>query len=324
MPVNSSQRSSFYDLSSALTPTEKSEYIDGELCLMSTPAKSGVPGAISRWDELQYAHIAQSDYIHGVPFIFRKELAFLNFLRSYWDEVADVKNLLASDIFDAELGFGGNGSGPDRCISDGPFANRTLHFREDLSVSDYCISRRLNQRAFSAAGQQYVDDCLTKDNYISAWNCLEGRPHGAGHGGVSGLMVNPLLSPGDPIFYLHHTYMDKLWWEWQSKELPKRLTEIGGNNTVSQPNFPPGFNTTIPPGSGPFTPPVFNGSGPGGLDRTPNKAFTDYFNDGGNITTLNHTLWSAKILENATIADVMDIGGGLLRVMAAVRSSSTS
>ena len=33
---------------------------------MALPAKSGVPGATTRWDELQYAHIAQASYIHGV------------------------------------------------------------------------------------------------------------------------------------------------------------------------------------------------------------------------------------------------------------------
>ena len=137
-------------------------------------------------------------------------------------------------------------------------------------------------------------------------------------------MINPLLSPGDPIFFLHHTYLDKLWWDWQSKDLPHRLTEIGGNNT-RQPfggfppgfNFtlPPGFNFTFPPGDNPFFPPG-NGSGPGGpgggFDIIPNPAFTDYFNDGGNATTLNHTLWSANIMPNVTIADVMDIGGSFV------------
>lgn len=128
-------------------------------------------------------------------------------------------------------------------------------------------------------------------------------------------MVNPLLSPGDPIFYLHHTYLDKLWWDWQSKDLAHRLTEIGGNNT-RQPfaGFPPGFNFTFPPGLDDTFPPG-NGSFPGfpGLfDETPNPAFTDYFNDGGNTTTLKHTLWSADIMPNITIADVMDVRGGLI------------
>lgn len=28
-------------------------------------------------------------------------------------------------------------------------------------------------------------------------------------------MGDPTYSPGDPGFYLHHSYLDKLWWEWQ-------------------------------------------------------------------------------------------------------------
>jgi hypothetical protein len=50
----------------ALTDAEKQAYLDAELCIMETPASSGVPGAITRWDELQRAHAVQGDYIHGV------------------------------------------------------------------------------------------------------------------------------------------------------------------------------------------------------------------------------------------------------------------
>ncbi len=49
-----------------LTSTERSDYIAATLCLMNTPAKNNLPGAKSRWDELQYVHIIQSDYIHQV------------------------------------------------------------------------------------------------------------------------------------------------------------------------------------------------------------------------------------------------------------------
>lgn len=129
-------------------------------------------------------------------------------------------------------------------------------------------------------------------------------------------MINPLLSPGDPIFFLHHTYLDKLWWEWQSQDLSQRLTEIGGNNTRQRfgGGGPPGFFDLEFPGEEDLVFPPGNGSGfpGGGLDQAPNPAFVDYFNDGGNTTTLNHTLWSANILVNATIADVMDIGGSFI------------
>lgn len=136
-------------------------------------------------------------------------------------------------------------------------------------------------------------------------------------------MMNPALSPGDPVFYLHHGYLDKLWWDWQSLNLSTRLTDIGGNNTASFPGFGPGgpgfggnpfgdgnSSFPIPPGF-----PPTNGTNPfpfPSRNRTVNKAFTDYFNDGGNVTTLNHTLWSAGIMPNITIGDVMDPRSGFV------------
>lgn len=49
-----------------MSDTEKSAYIEAELCLMSTPAKAGIEGAQNRWDELDWAHIAQSNIVHNV------------------------------------------------------------------------------------------------------------------------------------------------------------------------------------------------------------------------------------------------------------------
>ncbi|KAI1097179.1 Di-copper centre-containing protein [Jackrogersella minutella] len=324
-----------------LTSEEKLDYLNADVCLMSSPPKSGIAGAKNRWDELQYIHIVQTDYVHGVgaflPFhryfmavhehLLRAECNYTGPL-PYWDEPADIGNISGSPLFDVETGFGGNGTGTGGCVANGPFANFTLRFKDDLSIDEYCLSRYLNNRALSQAGKEAVDLCIAKETYVDAWNCLEGRPHGAGHGAVMGTMINPFTSPGDPIFYLHHGYLDKLWWDWQSLNLTTRLTEIGGNNTARGPGFIPGFGSGpgggFPggnfPGGGNFSfpfPPGFptNGSNPfpfPGLNKTINRAFTDYFNDGGNITTLNHTLWSAGVMENITIADVMDPRGGFV------------
>lgn len=32
-----------------------------------------------------------------------------------------------------------------------------------------------------------------------------------------------MTSPGDPIFYFHHTSLDRLWWIWQMQDAEKRL-----------------------------------------------------------------------------------------------------
>ncbi|KAI1818257.1 Di-copper centre-containing protein [Poronia punctata] len=299
-----------------LTTKEKKAYIEADLCLMSAPPKSGIEDATSRWDELQYAHAVQVRYIHFVgaflPFHRYFVTVHEHLLRTecdydgplpYWDEPADVGDIHGSSLFTADVNFGGDGTGEDGCIEDGPFANLTLHFKEDLTTTDYCISRSMTDKAFSSADRRNVEECLEFDSFIDAWRCIENKPHGGGHGGVSGTMVNLFLSPGDPVFYLHHGYLDRVWYEWQSGDLSKRLTEIGGNNTSIFPPFGGGGG-----GGGGFG---FNLTDSEGLDFVfamppPDSAFEDYFNDGGKITTLNHTLWSANIMENVTIADVMN------------------
>lgn len=101
-------------------------------------------------------------------------------------------------------------------------------------------------------------------------------------------MLNGAGSPGDPLFFLHHTNLDRLWWEWQSADLSTRLTDMTG------PNIP----TYSFLAQNEFT--------------YPSAALIDYDGDPGNVTTLNHTLWMANVIPNATIGDVMDLGGDLI------------
>lgn len=56
-----------------LADSEKRAYVDAELCLMDSPAQLEVPGLQTRWDDLQWIHISQSNYIHDVVS-----------LKSYW------------------------------------------------------------------------------------------------------------------------------------------------------------------------------------------------------------------------------------------------
>ncbi|KAI1023887.1 hypothetical protein LB504_004967, partial [Fusarium proliferatum] len=35
-------------------------------------------------------------------------------------------------------------------------------------------------------------------------------------------------SPGDPLLYIHHVFIDRLWWKWQSENLGGRLYQLGG------------------------------------------------------------------------------------------------
>lgn len=109
-------------------------------------------------------------------------------------------------------------------------------------------------------------------------------------------MNNPISSPGDPVFYLHHTWLDKVWWDWQALNLSSRLYDISGSNYQPE-------NTTL------FDIPGGNG---GKLGNGSHPAPPPYTGDPGNITTLIHSLSTLGIIPNATVGDVMDIGGGYL------------
>jgi tyrosinase len=47
-------------------------------------------------------------------------------------------------------------------------------------------------------------------------------------------------SPGDLVFYLH-TYLDRLWWQWEQINAAERMFAIEGNTTVTEP--PSGWET---------------------------------------------------------------------------------
>jgi len=51
--------------------------------------------------------------------------------------------------------------------------------------------------------------------------------HGAGHFSVGGSAGDIYSSSSEPLFFLHHSQIDRLWTKWQSQN-PSRLTEITG------------------------------------------------------------------------------------------------
>lgn len=52
-------------------------------------------------------------------------------------------------------------------------------------------------------------------------------------------------SPADPIFYLHHANLDRLWWSWQKLNLSTRLTDISGPINLMDYGNAQGGNVTL-------------------------------------------------------------------------------
>lgn len=129
--------------------------------------------------------------------------------------------------------------------------NLTISLNATGYAVENCLARSLSDSNFlRQAATSYAETCAAEESYEDAWNCFIDNPHGAGHSSVGGSVSSPYLhresctcmltesqqmfdvtmSPSDPLFFLHHSYLDKLWWEWESVNTSTRLTDISGRN----------------------------------------------------------------------------------------------
>lgn len=144
--------------------------------------------------------------------------------------------------------------------------------------------------------------------------------------------MDTISSPGDPVFFLHHAWIDKIWRQWQTGDLATRLDVIGGPNKPQFGVFPPGGfpglgpNGTATPTSGAV--PTMTGmpgfpwmmpGGQGGVPVDPDAMKPpaelkdgSIAGDQANLTTMGHVLDMLGIIPSATIADVMDTTSGIL------------
>jgi tyrosinase len=120
-----------------------------------------------------------------------------------------LSSLSSAAIFQPNA-FGGDGSGNGsrRFITDGPFANTTLHLNNlGEAPGDYRIYRDFDVSTLAGAAQASLDTCFQINNYTSVWACWADSPHLGGHFATGGLMSDTVLSPGDPVFFLHVSFI---------------------------------------------------------------------------------------------------------------------
>ncbi|GAA4890632.1 tyrosinase family protein [Streptomyces coeruleoprunus] len=157
----------------------------------------------------------------------------------YWDWTADrtpTASLWAPDF------LGGTGRSRDGQVVDGPFARSANRW----TITVRADGRDFLRRALGAGGRQLptraeVDAVLAMETYDAPpWNSasdgfrnhLEGwrgaNLHNRVHVWVGGQMGTG-VSPNDPVFWLHHAFIDKLWADWQARH--PRSTYLPTGNT---------------------------------------------------------------------------------------------
>jgi tyrosinase len=181
----------------------------------------------------------------------------------YWDWTvtnSPTASLWASDF------MGGNGSGPNQQVTSGPFAHATGQWT--LTVLDPGETRPFLRRAFGAMGQLPTTAQVQSANnvvpYDSApWNFnsnnntsfrrrLEIVIHNPAHMWTGGSMMD-MSSPNDPVFWLHHCNVDRLWAVWQREHLGEGYLPPSGTPGVVAGHA---LNDPMPPWAGEPTPPT--------------------------------------------------------------------
>ena len=132
------------------------------------------------------------------------------------------------------------------CVFDGPFVNMTVHFGPgpNLEPNPRCLARDLAP-VFAAEklNPKMADWVFSAETFGEFDFRLQGvgievdgmTIHAGGHMGVGGDIGdigNMYSSPGDPLFYLHHANLDRLWDEWQRVDFEVRGNEVGGPDTM--------------------------------------------------------------------------------------------
>ncbi|KAK1545570.1 hypothetical protein CPAR01_03072 [Colletotrichum paranaense] len=171
-------------------------------------------------------------------------------------------------IIELPVGTGGG------CVKSGPFKNMTVNLgpaaldlpggiseanpNGPLTYNPRCLKRDLTTEVnlLFANVTAVLSNVLQPQNVYDFQMQMQGVPgsgnigiHGGGHyslGGDPGRGVDVFTSPGDPVFYLHHSMIDRVWWMWQMLSPEERqygATALSGTNTFL--DQPPSANTTM-------------------------------------------------------------------------------
>jgi tyrosinase len=62
-----------------------------------------------------------------------------------------------------------------------------------------------------------INGILKHTTYTAFTQDLEGRPHNRVHIWVNGTMSNIPTAPADPLFWMHHAMIDRIWALWEAK-----------------------------------------------------------------------------------------------------------
>jgi tyrosinase len=253
----------------SLSATEKKRFTDALIALKDGGSAGNLyDGFVKTHDDnVPYGHFGPAFFAWHRQFLIEFEQALQTVMNDqsialpYWEWWA---NQSQDSLWPFTNDFlGGNGQqGSDWQVMDGPFAYRTgnwpLNVRSGSEPNPY-LRRQLGVSRYAHTLPTWANvwAALQATPYdVSPWNTISasgfrnraegfypGGPtqmHNRVHEWVGGSMMT-MTSPNDPVFWLHHCYMDKLWTDWtvmhqdQAQYLPDGGAAPGHNLTDPMP-----------------------------------------------------------------------------------------
>lgn len=245
----------------SLTAAEKKQLTDAVIALKN----GGSPG--NRYDQLVSTHLTNVPYGHFGPAFFPWHREFLlqfeqalqgimgqSLALPYWDWTANQSATSFGWPFTPDF-LGGNGQGSNWQVMDGPFAYNTnkwpLTVRTGSEPYPFLVrqfgpSQKPSRSLPTSADLQAALKAIPYD--VPPWDITSGSGfrnraegnipfgmHNLVHMWVGGSMTT-MTSPNDPVFWLHHCFMDRQWTDWQLMHqdqvayLPRQGAPIKGHN----------------------------------------------------------------------------------------------
>ncbi|KAI9047326.1 hypothetical protein LZ554_008773 [Drepanopeziza brunnea f. sp. 'monogermtubi'] len=212
--------------------------------LMKLPSRLGLN--TSRYDDFTYVHIQVKNQVHHTALSLPWHRLFVSVFEQaltregkfdgplpYWDWTLDAADPLISPVWDSRVGFGGNGTAPDNCVTDGVLSSYIAAYTEE-GYAPHCVTRKFDSTYKEGAmhGGKWRPEVIKEiimgaATYEEFRYQLESGPHKQLHLGIGGEM-NSISSSNDPIFFIHHAQIDRLWWLWQQQHPSQRNVEFAG------------------------------------------------------------------------------------------------
>ncbi|KAF2029235.1 Di-copper centre-containing protein [Setomelanomma holmii] len=228
----------------AYSTSDRQAFMDGIKCLFHRRPSGQFKNAQNRYEDLVALHASLTPTVHGnaIFLLWHRYLlwTFEDILRTecgfnrnfpWFDEAKYAGRFSQSSIFSSQwfgsLLVGGN------CVTDGQFPNLALNIGPGSRNVRHCLSRNGDESKTANTRQSITDACNSRTSHADMASCQEGAAHAWGHNSIGAVMQDTYASPADPIFWLHHAYVDRNFRAWQNNNPSVRIRTVRGTDAYS-------------------------------------------------------------------------------------------